>query len=199
MGSIEIEENTPPKSSYASIQNDSIEYFENLSARVEKSDFSAALSPLSDDSIRFLAGVYLHCSITRGICPIVLDPIFESDVINSVIAGEPSCPNMTKFWKYWAANAMDERHSYLVKTGDLMTAQNFRIKMRPRYIRCRETISGIMKNIGGKPGLPARYSSGDIGRNIALMPKLLNEIKQSGVNVFASTGMQRAEEPVKKN
>lgn len=199
MGSIEIEESGPTKASYASTQDKAIEYFSALAARAAKGELSTPLAELDDETIRFMAAVYLYCSINRGTCPIVLDPIFESDLINSVIAGSSACPNMTKFWKYWAANSMDERHSYLVKTGDLMAAQNFRVSVRPRYIRCRQTIDELLPRLRTGAGLDVRYASEEAGRNIQLLPKLLNELKQNGTNVFSSTGTQQSEERPKKN
>lgn len=191
MGNIDIEEETKAQSPFSTTQNNMIEYFTALADKAEKGELSAPFAELDDPSIQYLTAVYLYCSINRGTCPMVLDAIFETDFVNSVNSDKASCPNMSKFWKSWAKNSMEERHNYMVKTGYMATTQTFKQTTRPKYIRCAQTIQGEMDKLGGKESLAKRYASGTLHDNIKLMPKLLTELKDKGVNVFVATGYMK--------
>src|SRR5690606_18171140 len=82
-------------------------------------------------------------------------------LINSKLQGNVSCPNMTRFWKSWVKADMERRLEYGLKIGQLNKANEFKKMVRPRFIKCEETIENILKDSGS----PSEFFGKRYGEN----------------------------------
>ena len=171
-GSIELE-------GYKKPTTDTYELSESGAAAYIKAvrDFAAGgggASPIpspSDSAIRYLAALYLHCSLAFGTCPSVLDAVLEGDLINSRLKKKADCPVSLRFWKKWIEDDMEQRQSHEVKTGYIAITNDFRLNERPRYIKCGNTIKAEIEG----PNSDADYFK----RRYAQGSKLLVSLEQA--------------------
>lgn len=174
---------------YSVNQEEAIRYFKSFEAAIPQigSGASVNMPKLSDGALLYLTGAYLYCSVNNGVCPFILDAILESDIVASAASGTSGCPSMTQFWKIWLANDMEQRHKYLVKTGHLHTTSDFRAKVRPKYLKCKETVAAEL----AKGPLSKRYQSeGNAARAITTTAQYLAGLPEAVPNVFVATGAQ---------
>lgn len=191
-GEIVLEKDKAKVDSYAIQQESSIALVKGLLQNTEAlaAGSGSQISPLSQQQIQYLAACYLYCTIQQGTCQEMLDAILEIDIINSRLSKTVQCPNMKAGWKEWIAGDMEKRQSYQVKTGFLNATEEFKRTVRPRYIKCEETVKAeIAPTVSDKEFFSARYS----GENSKKKPiertlKLLEEIKTKIPNIFSATG-----------
>lgn len=140
--------------------------------------------------IWYLGGVYLYCVIREGTCPYILDTILEVDVANARLDKSDKCPSMVGFWKTYLGNGMEDRHKYQTKTGYLSMTVDFNQKVRPKYVKCQQTVRA--ENSGGTSDqeyFKLRYrQSSQIIESMQRTLKYLEAIKAANVNVFIETG-----------
>lgn len=164
IGSINIEEQEERRvDPYPAAQSATLEYFQNYNSKLQSiaHSGSGSLGDLSDDMLNYLSALYLHCSVNYGVCPYILNAVLEIDVINSKNSGSAGCPNMKRLWNAWVRNNLEERHKYLVKTSFIQATSDFKAKDRPRYLKCDQTITDILKNSAGSAQFfKARYTEG---------------------------------------
>ena len=176
---------------YKTLQRNVIEYFSKLESSIVTSnqEDTAALRTLKKNELDFLAALYLHCSLQKGACPVILDAVLESDVFNSATANESACPNMTGFWKAWVAADMERRLDHGLKVGNIGKATSFKKKERPAYIKCKKTISEVVEKAGtGSAVLGSRYSSaGKPLKNLKAFNRYLTLVEQKIPNIFFAT------------
>jgi hypothetical protein len=161
-------------------------------SKIVSSDGKGSMPTLEGVSSSYLAVLYLHCTARTGSCPFILDSILEADVMASRVDGIPKCPSMKSFWKNWLAMELEERGKFLVSVATGLEMANFNSNDRPRYVNCKPTVGGILKDTDTLakrygPGTPASEA---VGRLIAL----LKEVKEDRVDIFASTGVKLEQE-----
>lgn len=188
MESVETKKTDP----YASGQEAAIVWVEELNAALDKraGGENAAIRTPETGILNHLAGVYLFCSIREGVCPHILQMLLEADFLISLDGGKAQCPALTEFWKVYVTNDFENRHKYMIKTGYLTATSDFKRDVRPRYVRCRETIEEELKKRDAG-SLGKRYAAGSPARtSINESLSLLKKLRDSGKNVFAETGAQ---------
>lgn len=194
-GSIDIDlSGEQEKDSYSDIQAATIAAFDQLRsvAKTLASGGSAAVPTFTDDMLSYLSGVYLYCAVNNGTCPLVLEGILETDIINSKSSGAVACPHMKRFWNVWVASDMEERHKFLVKTSFINSYSEFNAKTRPKFLRCEDTIKQEISGPGSGAGFfRDRYRAGAPKEKIFdRMYSLLTQVREKIPNVFAATGSQ---------
>ncbi len=183
-------------SAYAEIQDQTIAAFEQLASYLKSYVLSSPTSNsaprLGSEELNFLTGVYLHCSVQRGTCPMLLESLLEFDLLQAVEAKDRNCPALKNFWRRWLENDMENRHRYLVRTGNMQASFEFNQLVRPRYIRCEKTIEEILPLTGGVAAgelLRQRYQHDPtLIRPIEASLVYLREIRASIPNIFVATG-----------
>ncbi len=152
----------------------------------------STIKAFDDYELNFLATVYLYCSMQTGVCPRVLQTLFEVDFINSSLNQKSSCPNLTRFWKKWIEGDMERRLEYKLQVGQFAKRQAFNKKARPKFIKCRNTIDLVRKKYPeGTPPFTKRYEEGSSQiRAVQKTLALLQVIKKKVPNVFYKTGVK---------
>ena len=184
------------KNPYKENQKQAIEHIKALLARLNelKAGKDSRIDSASDGAIHYMTGAYLYCTLTKGACPELLDPLFETDLINSRISKQAECPNMLKFWHDWQANDMENRQKFLVRIGNLATTSAFTANVRPRYIKCKESIDNELRT--GKTNADyfrQRYADSDDSRAASLKKALeLTEAFEKSIgDIFATIQQMR--------
>jgi hypothetical protein len=167
-------------------QRMALEWTQALKASVEKGTPSTITAP-EDAALNYLATVYLYCLHKRGPCPFILDAILEADVIAARSGASKGCPIMTRFWKMWLANELEQRARYLLSIGSGAAVSNFNAVERPKYLRCTDTVVKIV----GEGAASARYgATGTSTRAVTQTAGLLNDIKGREIDVFSAVGVK---------
>lgn len=122
----------------------------------------------------------------------MLEALFEVDVVNSKLGNATVCPVMKSFWKRYLDNDFEDRLKYGISTGFVSKVNEFNSKVRPRYLRCEDTLKDLFKDSDAAPALfSKRYQTNSrplkaIDETIAL----INAVTQNQTNVFIATGAQ---------
>lgn len=176
---------------YRVLQKNVLEYFSSLESSLSSgsTNESATLRSLKKNELDYLAALYLHCSLRRGSCPVILDAVLESDIFNSAVASKNSCPNMTGFWKAWIAADMERRLDHGLKVGLIGKATSFKKSGRPAYIKCQKTVAGMIENSGSPSALiSSRYASNSrVLKNLKTFNQYLTKVEESVPNLFLLT------------
>ena len=105
------------------------------------------------------------------------------------------CPTMTRFWKMWLGNELEQRARYLLSIGNGAAVSNFNAVERPKYLRCTDTVVKIV----GAGAATARYgAAGTITRAVTQTAGLLNDIKTREIDVFSAVGVNLSGEKGKQ-
>ncbi len=149
-GTLDMRIGEDGKDPYKTAQANALNFMSALQAKIPalKDGHISAIEQPKDSAINHLTGVYLYCTITKAICPEILDALLEADLINSRISKKAECPTLLSFWKKWQANDLEARQRFLVRIGNLGTTGEFTENVRPKYIRCRDTIKQISAGDG---------------------------------------------------
>jgi hypothetical protein len=183
-GNIEMEEGeviTP----YAAAQKAAITTFQTLAdAAAKGGPFQKAT--LSENTLSFLNGVYLLCTIEKGKCPTVLDAVLELDIINSKLQGTADCPLMRSFWKLWLKQDMQRRQDFMGKPALLHITTEFQRNERPKYVKCSPTVKEEIAGASeAQTFLKNRFSEKNPFTDAT---KLLQEVKKKVPNIFIAVG-----------
>jgi|GEM_PF-1745101 len=185
------------KDSYKTAQDQAIALFQELDRKIKALRQGSTVSGItaSDEALNYLTGAYLYCVMKKGVCPMVLEALFEIDLINSKLQNGAQCPVLKRFWSLWAKNAMEERAKYLIQTGMLEAVADFNANLRPKYIRCEATVKNeIESGVAGAAFFKERYREG--ARPVVATSKMvtfLTLLKEKIPNVFVATGAQSLE------
>lgn len=184
-GEITMEQDHKTEDSYEAQQETAINFLKKIQTAAANGGSGTIAAP-TEPTISYLNVAYLYCSITQGTCPQILDAILEADVINSRSSGNvAACPIMTAFWKLYVRNDMEQRHNHYVKTGFLSTTDDFKKKVRPIYVKCKETVAHVLDS----PERASRYTPNSSTREtIAKAIKMTEELKAKVPNLFVSLG-----------
>ncbi len=193
IGEINIDQSSTTKDSYPLTQDRAIEYIKNLNdviATLSHGAQGASIPTPTDNILSYLNAAYLYCAVNIGECPVILDAVLETDIINSRVSKIAQCPNMTRFWKLWVKSDMEARHKYLVKTGYLKTTSDFNQNKRPAYIKCQQTVASETAGSGSDEAyFKARYTPDSAHTLVAARTlKLIEEMKVKIPNLFAALG-----------
>jgi|GEM_PF-1715704 len=189
-GELNFEDTTEKSAdSYSNTQQLTIDFFKDFLTTLTA---TGPVAELSDSQLNYLNAVYLYCSINTGKCPFILDAILETDVKRSAMSGVASCPAMTKFWKQWVANDMENRHKYSVRTAFLSVTEEFRTKDRPKYLKCKDNVSSSIAGMTSPAALfSTRYAEGSEPRRaIERTIEYLKAVQASGQNIATSLGIK---------
>lgn len=193
LGSIDIEDTKAVAvDAYQVSQEKALTYFDSLATAVSSPSSISTQSAPQDGVLHHMAGVYLYCIVKAGICPYLLDAIFEIDVINARLSGQAECPAMLRFWSDWKKNDLENRHKYLVSTGHMQLVSEFNRNKRTRYLLCKETVANeILSKETNAAFFKERYAEGStIRKSVNQTNQLLKQIKTKIPNIFVATGAQ---------
>ena len=175
-------------------QRDTVEFVRNLSTYLEalSTGGSSQMTGLKKEQLEYLGALYLYCTINNGTCPEVLDTVLETDVINARLTKEIKCPNTKAFWKIWINSDMEKRQNYSMRTGFLNDAEEFKRSVRPKYIKCEDTIkSEVGATESDSAFFKSRYNGEKSKRqSIDKVLKQLEEIQAKKLNLFSSVGVR---------
>ena len=148
IGEIEIEEGKQERSPYKIAQDAVIDNIKQIVTAIKEGGGFSRPAPLEKVSHQYLASVYLYCTLQRGACPVILDALLESEIVNSALSSQVSCPNMRGLWKAYIGADMERRVEYSLKVGYIAKAEEFKKKKRGRYIKCKKTIAELLNGAG---------------------------------------------------
>ena len=190
-GDVTLEDvSTSQKNPYQAGQEAAIQYFREfntLTTQIAQGSSNHAQA-IPENTMIHISNAYLYCAVKFGTCPMVLDAILETDIINSKLDKSVRCPNMERFWKTWVKSDNEKRHKYLVRTATLNETNNFNAKVRPLYIKCREM---VQNELTGAPGdavfFRERYDPSSPKKEaIVKALKLLEELKLKVPNILTA-------------
>jgi hypothetical protein len=192
-GSIELDFNNEKLDPYGITQEKTIIFLQNLRTHLESvaSHQKKIILP-EGETIHYLTGLYLFCTIKRGTCASVLEALYEIDLVNSRLSNTALCPVMKSFWKRYLENDFEERLKYNTSTGFVTKLNEFNAKERPRFVRCEESLKELFKTEQNAQSLfSSRYQSQSKPlRAIDDVLTLIRLLKEKQVNVFSATGAQ---------
>ncbi len=183
---------------YNEVQNTTIKKISDFHSGINARNLPAKKIELETREIYFLNGVYLYCTLKNGTCPYILETILETDILNSKIAGNSSCPHTLQFWREWIDNSFEERVNYNLGTGFLTKYQDFKKNVRPKYLRCSGTVERtINQNESIADFIGSRYTPGsDVGNNIKRTLGYLLALRQEVPEVFIASGAYKSDPKV---
>ncbi len=194
VGEINIKMREKSVDPYQVSQDDAISFFKDLDTKASKipTGVVSRANSLSKSAINYLTGTYLYCSVKLPPCANMVNAIFESDVINSAIEKNPSCPNMKAFWIQWQKNDMEQRQGFLAPITAVNSIYNFKIGPRAQIVQCEKTIGDLLAEVQNtNEFLKVRYSDNSGSRTaISETVKILETIKTNIPNIFIETGAQ---------
>lgn len=192
-GEIRIEEEVNQVDPYTLNEQSALVFFKSFEEKLSglAAEKLVTIGEIDKGVNLHLTGVYLYCLIAKGTCPELLDAILEVDVVNSRLIKKAQCPNMVRFWKAWAANGLDKKHSFQIQTGYLKKWEYFKANLLVRYLRCTNTVSqeiALEAKISDAAYFKERYGQNSLQRDSVLQTiKLLEFIKAKVPNVFRAT------------
>lgn len=193
-GEIELETVEQKKDPYLITQEATLTYFKELKGALLSVSSNGKKVLLPDaKSVHYLSGLYLFCTIKKGVCPAILESLFEIDLVNSRLNNVAVCPLMKSFWKTYLDNDFEDRVKYGTSTAFIAKVNEFNAKERPKFLRCDETLKGIFKD-GTAPAalFSARYAPQSPAiKSIDEVIALINKVTENDINVFVATGSQQ--------
>jgi hypothetical protein len=142
---------------------------------------------LDQNTVSYLSVLYLFCSVKRGPCPFILETILDSDIAASRADKEVKCALMSRFFKSYLSQSLDERGKFLFSLTEGLEIAKFNTTERPRFVECKETVSAMLAD---KEVLSQRFGSkGTSVETVATFRALVAEIKDQKVDIMVATGM----------
>ena len=183
------------QTAYADSQDLAIKTFEKLGNELSSGTIPTESISFDDATLRYLSGVYLYCSIKNGICPLILNAILETDIIESQKNKKADCPNMLRFWRQWLNNGLEDRINYSLGTGFLTKYIDFKENTRPKYLKCSATVAqAIEPNTPLEEFAKARYENdSEHTKVISTIVAYLSALKDQVPDVFIATGAYKAQ------
>ena len=145
-----------------------------------------AVGAVDDPTMTYLNSLYLYCMHKLGTCQFVLDTVLEADVIYSKAQGKAECPTMSRFWKSWLRDEMEKRSKYLVSVGSAPAVAQFNSEIRPKYIKCKDTVAAALGETSS-----LRYASGSPTQGaLARFSELRTQISSKNIDIFSTIGFK---------
>ena len=148
------------------------------------------LPPIEEDTMGYLAVMYLYCSVKLGTCTELLETILDSDVRLSKEKSESQyqCPTMTRFWKAWVDSDLEERAKFHVEAAAGMRLAQFNSSVRPKFVNCKLMVKEILTR---EKESPPRYGpDGAVTRSAAKTFKFFQTLNAAGVDIFGAMGLR---------
>ncbi|MDZ4786197.1 MAG: hypothetical protein SGJ02_08990 [bacterium] len=177
---------------YEQSQDGTIKTFESIITMIGDGTLTESTAKISipDKDLHYLTGAYLFCTIKNGACPVILQAILETDIINSQLEKKESCSNMLRFWKHWVDNGFEDRLSYSLGTGFLSKYFDFKSNTRPKFLKCSATVKAQIKpDVSLSDFIKSRYEkSGESFKAINTLLGFTKALKTQGKDTFVATG-----------
>jgi hypothetical protein len=186
MGEIPLQDTTGKKRDASEVASKEVEEWEKaLLAAVTTPASSGAIPELGTEGAGYLAALYLLCTEKRGPCGFILESILEADLLASKQTGVARCAVMNRFWKVWIANEGDRRLQFQIPIGHAPELARFNSSVRPRFVRCKETVQAILAD---SKAFTQRHSADSAaGKAVAALKAILGEVQKGGIDLFATT------------
>lgn len=166
---------------------DNLESWSNQLQGVIKNGGDGSVEELDSTTISYLSVLYFFCTVKQGPCPFVLETILDAELIRSKKDNAVSCGTMTRFFKSFLADGLDERGKFLYSLTRGLEIAAFNTESRPRFLECKETVKAILddKEIVGQ-----RFGEkGESMASIAKFKELLKEVKDTKTDIYVAVGM----------
>ena len=150
-----------------------------------------SVSELDSATASYLSVLYLYCTVKQGPCPFVLETVLDSDIIVARSEKSTPCVSMTRFFKGYLSNALDDRAKFLYSLTQGLEMANFNTESRPRFIECKQTVSAILQD---KNVMAQRFGEkGTALGTIEAFTTLLKDVKAQKTDIYVATGLTKAE------
>ena len=156
-----------------------------------KSGGEGKVTELDAPTASYLSVLYLYCTVKKGPCPFILETLLDSDIIAARSEKAVTCTSMTRFFKGYLSNALDDRAKFLYSVTQGLEMATFNTDSRPRFIECRETVAAILED---KEVVAQRF--GEKGSSIATVEalnSLLKDVKSEKTDIYVATGVSKSE------
>ena len=199
-GDLQIEEVTGPKApTYALNQAAALEWLAAVKSSAEQGGLTQ-IPIINNGAVQHLAIGYLYCVSKLGTCEFILSTVLEADVIDGRGKNENKCENMTQFWKAWLEGDFERRLSYLAPVGSSAQISTFNKTIRPRYVKCRDTVGQILAQTKDDAAWAARYSKdGALNKDITKANQVFQDAKTKNLDLMAATGLSSADTAQEKD
>jgi hypothetical protein len=144
-------------------------------------------SPTAD----YLSVLYLYCTVKQGPCPFILETVLDSDIIAARSDKATKCASMTRFFKGYLSNALDERAKFLYPLTQGLEMATFNTQSRPRFIECRETVTAILED---HEVVAQRFGErGTALGTLEAFKTLVQDVKSHKIDIYVATGLTKGE------
>jgi len=188
-GDIEIESTeVKPRSGNSVAQDQASEFLKSMES-FAKGGGTGSVPTLTDGAAQHLSVMYLFCLKKLGPCPFILDSVLEADVAAARVSGAAECPSMSRFWRKWLDNELEQRVKFLLSVSNMSALASFNTIERPKYVRCKETVAELK-------GTTGRYGEGGPSTvAIVKTAKLLADISSRSIDIYGAVGLTVASAP----
>jgi hypothetical protein len=146
---------------------------------------SGSVATLSDPGAQHLAVLYLYCLQKVGPCPFILDTVLEGDVAAARGTSGTDCQSMSRFWKKWLDNALEQRVKYLLPLGSMTAVASFNAVERPKYVKCKDTVAKLKGSKSDRYG-----AEGSTTQAASKTAKLLLDVTDRNIDIYAAVGLK---------
>lgn len=207
-GEIELEFELKNVNQYGINQNFVISAFKEVKATTEqlalkadtkKAAFSQKNFIFSDRELLYFASSYLYCVSKKGICSYMLDALLEVDFLalcneEGGVCKKPkkvTCANMTRMWKTWIDNDLEQRLSHSIPIGLMGKYNKFKQTGFSKYLKCSRTLLPRIKSaLRDKSYLLKEYSDKEEVDSLEKTIQYLSALKQNIANVISLQGIE---------
>ncbi len=182
------------KNPYQETQNSTISKLAKFSRDMSKLAAGEKIKAPQFDGqeLRYLGAIYLWCTLRKGACPLVLNPLLEADLVNAVSGEGEVCSNLKGFWQSWIENDMSRRLGFDLSVGLFAKNKEFNKEVRPMYENCVDTVTSLRENAESDTALlQERYQSGSDHRKApATLAVLLKGVREKIRNIYIELGLK---------
>ena len=147
------------------------------------------VTALDSPTASYLSVLYLYCTVKQGPCPFILETVLDSDIIAARSEKATSCISMTRFFKGYLSNALDDRAKFLYSLTQGLEMATFNTESRPRFIQCKETVAAILED---KEVMAQRFGEkGTAVATIEAFNSLLKDVKSQKTDIYTATGLTK--------
>lgn len=149
------------------------------------------VTELDSSTASYLSVLYMYCTVKQGPCPFILETVLDSDIIAARSDKARTCTSMTRFFRGYLSNALDDRAKFLYSLTQGLEMATFNTESRPRFIECKETVAAILED---KEVVAQRFGEkGTAVVTIEAFNSLLKDVKTQKTDIYAATGITKGE------
>lgn len=149
---------------------------------------------LDSATTSYLSVLYFYCTTKQGPCAFVLETILDAELIRAKTKKAGSCPTMSRFFKSYLANGLDERGKFLYSLTRGLEMATFNADSRPRFLECKETVSAILED---KEVVEQRFGEkGASLESVAKFKALVKEVKDTKTDIYSAVGLGETKKKV---